>query len=181
MNPKTLRKISFIILALLLILFSFGIGILAYFGFDLLWDAVLVFSASLLASIIAFGSLYQKQKFLRELFKEFNHGYDCLNNELQRIYHGEFDCEEELELKNTLYDYFNLCGEEYFYFKQGYIPEDVWDTWCRGIYYYLQNPRILEVWNEEEPSDFYYGLTYEVIRTQVEKSNKTGPNKKTLK
>jgi hypothetical protein len=67
------------------------------------------------------------------------------------------------ELKKALMDYFNLCAEEYLFFKEGYIHPQVWQSWCRGMLYYLRNSRIRQVWNEEMISDSYYGLTLLVI------------------
>lgn len=52
----------------------------------------------------------------KDLFVQFNEKYDDLNEELNRI-----KSQDSISLQdcNTLYDYFNLCGEEYLFYQQG--------------------------------------------------------------
>lgn len=57
-----------------------------------------------------------------------------------------------------LYDYFNLCAEEYFYYKSGYIDIDVWQSWVEGMKYYASNPEIRRIWLSELQSGSYYGF-----------------------
>ena len=65
--------------------------------------------------------------------------------------------------RSTLLDYFNLCGEEHFYYSQGLIPRSVWKAWCRGMSQYLDDPSVAQLWQEEQARGSYYGLTFEVI------------------
>jgi hypothetical protein len=58
-----------------------------------------------------------------------------------------------------LYDYFNLCSEEYLFYRTGYIYPEVWKAWCNGMSSYLKNDKVREVWEKEEKSKSYYGLT----------------------
>ena len=63
------------------------------------------------------------------------------------------DCEKDL-----LYDYFNLCAEEYMFYRRGYIPPRVWDAWKNGMRGFMQDKRVHELWKEEKESNSYYGL-----------------------
>ena len=68
----------------------------------------------------------EELKLLKDLFIVFNKRYDKLNEELNNI--ANKDEKEDLSKADIdiLNDYFNLCGEEYFYHKQGYIHFEVW-------------------------------------------------------
>jgi len=110
-----------------------------------------------------FSSAYfvQKQKLeelrlFKELFTEFNHRYDQMNEKLNKILQGtqnEKLTEQEI---NYLYDYFNLCGEEYLYYKQGYILPEVWESWKNGMRTFSKNNRIRELWEDELKENSYY-------------------------
>ncbi len=125
---------------------------------------------SLIATTLgtALSSCYfvQKQKLdelrlFNELFTNFNCRYDTMNAKLEDILaaNGTIDAEP----KKILVDYFNLCAEEYLFFKEGYIHPKVWQSWCRGMLYYLRNDRIRKIWDEEMISGSYYGLTVDTI------------------
>src|SRR4051794_30481675 len=67
----------------------------------------------------------QKQKLeelllFKQLFTEFNARYDDLNDAVNNIVMNHKDSLTLAE-KNTLNDYFNLCGEEFLFFRKGYI------------------------------------------------------------
>jgi len=121
---------------------------------------------STIGGVLGFCYFAQKQKLeelrlFNELFRDFNRRYDRMNGRLEGICTG--NSVHGTELKKALMDYFNLCAEEYLFFKEGYIHPQVWQSWCRGMLYYLRNSRIRQVWNEEMISDSYYGLTLLVI------------------
>jgi len=44
--------------------------------------------------------------------------------------HAKVSCPRGREL---LFSYFNLCAEEYFFHKAGYVDQDVWKSWYRGM------------------------------------------------
>jgi hypothetical protein len=50
------------------------------------------------------------------------------------------DCELKI-----IYDYFNLCGEEYLYYKKGYIFPSAWKAWYNGMNFFINNSRISKV------------------------------------
>ena len=104
----------------------------------------------------------QKQKLeelrlFRELFKEFNARYDEMNEKLARIVEAT-DTEVSKQERETLIDYFNLCGEEYLYFERGYIYPVVWRAWFNGMKAIISAPRVLRVWQMEKRTDSYYDL-----------------------
>jgi len=55
--------------------------------------------------------------FFREIFDNFNKRYDCMNEKLNDIIRKDDSSSLSVEEKDTLNDYFNLCGEEYLYFR----------------------------------------------------------------
>lgn len=103
----------------------------------------------------------QSTQFLKQLFNEFNARYDQLNDDLAIIFNKADSL--TVEEINTLVDYFNLCAEEYFYFHSGYIDEKVWESWRKGMQFYLSNQNIYKFWSEELKHDSYYGLTMKQI------------------
>jgi hypothetical protein len=116
--------------------------------------------------LTAFYFLHQQRieeiKLFREIFSECNLRYDKMNENINAIVSkGENEALSEKE-KNQLSDYFNLCGEEYLYFKQGFIYPDVWLAWSHGMKVILKNPRVAPYWQIEKKSDSYYGVDNEV-------------------
>jgi len=55
-------------------------------------------------------------------------------------------------------DYLNLCGEEYLYYKRGYIEPSVWHAWQNGMKSILEAPSIYAVWVAEKKTGSYYDL-----------------------
>jgi len=127
--------------------------------------------ASIFPALVTGFFFVQKQrleelKLFNELFTKFNKRYDELNEKINAIYNE--DSEDELTKKqvDTLYDYFNLCGEEYFYYNQSYIYPQVWKAWINGMKYYYKNARIGKKWKEElEQNSSYYGFTKDLLES----------------
>jgi len=106
---------------------------------------------------------FQKQnleelKAFKELFVEFNARYDKLNNKLNKI-------DSEDDKNNILDDYFNLCAEEYLFYKKGVIVKEVWCSWCKGMQSHLKHQTILDYWNKAQHEESYYGLTTKAINS----------------
>ena len=125
-------------------------------------DAVV---ASIAAILGAFYFVQQQRleeaRLFKELFTEFNKRYDRLNGYLARIYKaGALD--DVLQAK--FIDYFNLCSEEFLFYRRGYIYQEVWKSWCRGMLQYLRIPCVRELWESEVITGSYYGLTYQEIK-----------------
>lgn len=60
-------------------------------------------------------------KLFKELFAEFNARYDTVNDDINAILSGPTDGALSAREKDRLFSYFNLCAEEYFFYKAGYI------------------------------------------------------------
>lgn len=110
----------------------------------------------------------EETRLLKELFTEFNARYNKLNegmNEIcSKIEIGE-KCKEEYELspkdKECLNDYFNLCAEQFYFQKLGYIPLDVWTSWKTGMNFFFNKPQIKRLWDDEIKNhleESYYGF-----------------------
>lgn len=149
-------------------LILFVISLKCYGIPDLDWKL----AVTILGGILWAAYLIQKQKLdethlFKELFAEFNKRYDELNEDLNQI----LQCGDNKKLEpqdiNRLNDYFNLCGEEYFFYKQEFIPYEVWRAWCNGMKYFLDDKRIREYWLQEEKTNSYYGLTLSIVLKTV--------------
>ena len=97
------------------------------------------------------------------LFRDFNARYDRLNNRLDTLLVKDGALMLTNEDKQLLYDYFNLCAEEYLYFKSGYIDAEVWLSWLKGMKIFLSNSDVRRLWQEELNSGSYYGFTLALI------------------
>jgi hypothetical protein len=139
--------------------------VIAGFVFQRVLDWKLIIT--LVGSIISSIYFVEKQKLeqlrlFKELFAEFNKRYDGLNEKLNQILIEDQRNELTPEQINILYDYFNLCSEEYLYYKEGFIYPEVWKAWCNGIKVFGNNRRISELWREEARADSYYGFKLSV-------------------
>lgn len=122
---------------------------------------------------IALGFFYfvQQQKLaetwlFKDLFTDFNRRYDALNDDLARIANSDPRPDAELiDLtdRQFIVDYFNLCAEEYLFFKQGYILPEAWKSWCTGMNFYFVREPFRGVWAQEDALGSYYGLSLDAI------------------
>lgn len=105
----------------------------------------------------------EKTRFFFELFNNFNERYNLLNEDLDQITqrHGPLSTPE----RQKVVDYFNLCAEEYMFYRRGYIPGDVWTSWANGIRHYKRNPRFVTAWRDERGTDSHYGFDFEAVYT----------------
>lgn len=129
---------------------------------------------AVVATILGFCYFVQQQKLaetelFHKLFTGFNARYDELNDDLARILE-EHNSVDDLarEDRSLVVDYFNLCAEEYLFYREGFIHREVWRSWCRGMAFYLKRHPFKDVWNVEVQSESYYGLTQEVINRGAE-------------
>lgn len=91
------------------------------------------------------------------LFKDFNARYDNMNEKLNAIVDRE-SSELSRDDEKVLFDYFNLCAEEYLFYKTGYIDRDVWCSWLVGMKYFVRNANIRSLWESELKTGSYYGF-----------------------
>jgi hypothetical protein len=97
-------------------------------------------------------------KFFKDLFVLFNARYDELNDGLNNILFGPSNGEFEAAEREQLFSYFNLCAEEYLFYRAGYIDRHVWNSWSRGMKVFFDHPRIRRLWEEDCKADSYYGF-----------------------
>lgn len=118
--------------------------------------------ATVVGALLSFAYFLQKQKLeelrvFREIFKECNARYDAMNEALAAIGQKEI-ADLTVEERSKVIDYLNLCGEEYLYFKRGYIEPSVWQAWNNGMKAVASAPSIRSVWNAEKQTGSYYDL-----------------------
>jgi hypothetical protein len=89
---------------------------------------------------------------------EFNKRYDDLNDKLNRILLAPTADRLAAEETEVLFDYFNLCAEEFLFYKAGYIDEEVWQSWRKGMGIFGENERIRQLWEKELKTESYYGF-----------------------
>lgn len=104
------------------------------------------------------------------LFRDFNARYDQLNGKLNTLVKREGPFVLTAEDTQVLYDYFNLCAEEYLYFKSGYIDLEVWTAWLRGMKYFASRSEIRRLWEAELQFGSYYGFTLKFIDAAAQPS-----------
>jgi hypothetical protein len=97
-------------------------------------------------------------RLFKELFAEFNKRYDDLSGGLNTILFGPPEGSLSADEKKLLFSYFNLCAEEHFFYKAGYIDQHVWQSWYRGMRVFFEHPRIQALWEQDCKADSYYGF-----------------------
>jgi hypothetical protein len=105
----------------------------------------------------------QQTRLFLELFRAFNERYDRLNDKLNVIVSQAPSPMFSAEQKQVLFDYFNLCAEEWMYFRAGYIDPDAWEAWRRGMKFFLSSPGVRKLWVEELKGGSYYGFSIEIV------------------
>ncbi len=119
---------------------------------------------TVVGTLLSFIYFIQKQqldeaKFSNELFTQFNQRFDNLNEKLNDILENKKKLKElEAHEIDTLNDYFNLCGEEYLFYRRGYIYPEVWRSWVAGMKMFYDEQRIQKRWLEELNTYSYYSL-----------------------
>ena len=109
----------------------------------------------------------QETRLFVELFQQFNERYDRLNDRLNEIVSRGQQSMLSAQDRQILFDYFNLCAEEYLYFKSGYIERQVWRSWVNGMRYYSKSVDVLHLWEEELKSDSYYGFSLALFNEEL--------------
>ncbi|MFG6686237.1 hypothetical protein ACGK9U_06625 [Mariniflexile sp. HNIBRBA6329] len=128
------------------------IGVLIYHFFLDIETPLLI---GLLGGIITFflgltKIFLEDDKFFKELYLDFNLRYDKLNAKLYEITKKKKEIDElSFKEKNIIYDYFNLCAEEYFWFKKNRIDKDVWNSWKNGMDFWYRKNVIKAMWKQE--------------------------------
>lgn len=118
--------------------------------------------ATIVGALLSFAYFLQKQKLeetrlFREIFKECNARYNLMNEELELIAQKDPKTLNSTEHGKVI-AYLNLCGEEYLYFKLGYIEPSVWYAWQNGMKSIVSTPSIRAIWDQEKTTGSYYDL-----------------------
>ena len=132
-------------------------------GLDTLhWPELLLSGIGIVVGFTYF--LYKQHldetKLFKELFIEFNKRYDDLNDGLNTLLRVPATGDLSNEERNLLFNYFNLCSEEFLFYEAGYIDERVWKSWRGGMDTFFKDPRINALW-KSEPKDSYYGFQHD--------------------
>ena len=72
----------------------------------------------------------------------------------------DYDRPFESDTKIKFIKYFNLCAEEWLFWKAGYIYDSIWKAWENGMKQYGRDARVVALWQEERVSDSYYGFEF---------------------
>ncbi len=111
------------------------------------------------------GRHAEDAKFVKELLTDFNQRYDNLGTDLQRAMWTDgssFEADDKLKFIK----YFNLCAEEWLFWRAGYIYDPVWKAWENGMKQYTHDARVIALWQEERATDSYYGFEFPPASTE---------------
>jgi hypothetical protein len=98
----------------------------------------------------------ENARFFMDLLKAFNERYDGMNDRLQDAIRTP---NAFTNVQNDMFiDYFNLCAEEWLFWKDGYVYDAVWNAWANGMRQYARDSRVQKLWREERESNSYYGF-----------------------
>ena len=89
-----------------------------------------IFLAAIVA--IVFTQINIKRQNQLQMFAEYTRRYqEIILNMPDDIYSGEARVDERTKRYMSLY--FDLCSEEYHLWKEGGIPDNVWNIWLEGM------------------------------------------------
>ena len=148
-------------------LLALALAIAYSLGFDDK-EHILVTIGIVLPIIYAVHSQRREEvRLFKELFTGFNERYDRLNGKLGEVARLPREASDlTSEQRETLVDYFNLCGEEYLFYRLGYIRQEAWRAWLAGMqHYYRAHPLIEKTWNSELGQGSYYGFPQGILTT----------------
>lgn len=93
------------------------------------WKILLTVISGLL-SLVYFIQKQQIEEMqqVKDLIGAFNDRYDKLNADLNTIIKSQDNTLINTKETNIIYDYFNLCAEEYLFYRKGYIYPEVWES-----------------------------------------------------
>jgi hypothetical protein len=100
-------------------------------------------------------------RLVKELLADFNERYDKLGTDLQFAVWRNGNFEKETELKFVRY--FNLCAEEWLFWRAGYIYDPVWQAWQNGMRQYSKDKRVMSLWDAEAKTNSYYGFDFRQV------------------
>jgi hypothetical protein len=126
--------------------------IIKYFGIAILDLRTISFSFGFVVLFYNFVNTSMRNLF--DILSEFNKRYNQINQSLV------ID-ERKMLRGNAVIDYLNLCAEEYYFYKHGMIPHEVWICWVYGMKGFFENEDFKGAVNAElknRKSFSYYGF-----------------------
>ena len=111
----------------------------------------------------------ENDKFRLELFKSFNDRYNGdMNDVFNSLENSSNILDPKINKELVIIDYFNLCAEEYYWYKNNRIPQNVWNAWKIGIQENLKKEGVQEIYNSEikKFKGSYYGIEKEFPITE---------------
>ncbi len=106
----------------------------------------------------------ENNTFTEHLFTAFNKRYDDLNEEMNGIDSPTYKPKLGKEYRtpeDIVYDYLNLCSEEYYWHMEGHIPDLIWRNWKEGMLGYFKKETVHRIFKEEADNankNSYYGF-----------------------
>jgi len=145
---------------LLLVVFSLWAILPALRSWSFLYPSV---GAVLGLSYFVLKQHLEDIRLFKELFSAFTSRFDKMNERLYELLDGPPEQTLTPEEVTFLYDYFNLCAEEYLYYRKGFIYPEVWLAWIHGMRLFYASPRIRALWKSELQTGSYYGFSTTLI------------------
>jgi len=100
--------------------------------------------------------------FLKDLMIYFNDRYNSMHDDLSKILSSSNEPRAiDPDTRDVASRYFNLCSEEYIFFKLGYIPKRVQIAWEAGMMEYGKSDIIINCWKNEKNKISYYGFDFD--------------------
>lgn len=120
---------------------------------------------------VALDTAMQQNKL--QMFAEYTHRYqDIFSTMPNEVYAGEIPMSDITALRYMRL-YFDLCSEEYHLWRQGQIPEDVWELWKEGMQIATRKKHYRDAWillKGEYYNDFETYFQREVIDYDINKN-----------
>lgn len=121
------------------------------------WLELTVQIASLIAIILAIIGLVHnnrvhKRQSNAQIFLEYTGRYERIMSSIPAdAFHARLDIDDELpppsnELSLALLRYLNMCSEEYYLWRKGYLDTEVWRIWERELRRTLASPLFVREW-----------------------------------
>ncbi|TYB79172.1 hypothetical protein [Bizionia myxarmorum] len=100
---------------------------------------------------------------MKDLFTEFNIRYDTINNKLDKIsktsvviWEAQKDEKEKALIYGDVVDFFNICSEEYYWYKEGRLDAKIWKAWHKGMNDIYNRSKIIQhIWEQECKNEGY--------------------------
>ena len=123
------------------------------------------------AGVIAFcferrKTYLEDQTFKRDLFFRYNEKYNLINDDLVELSRIRLEADvpdiiysnkpklenwiqfiedpENKESIKKIFDYLNLCAEEYYWHKKGFVTDDIWNCWKSGMLGWFKKNKLMQ-------------------------------------